>query len=53
MDQQVEQLAVLNPGQALAATTLNTIQTLAYEDINPSVETHQRYPIKGSPSREK
>lgn len=41
MGYQMNQVGHENSGQALVATTLNAVLTLAYEDVNPTTDPHQ------------
>lgn len=43
--------APLNHGQELAAATLNAVPTLAYEEVNPGAEMHQRQPYQRPPQK--
>lgn len=46
INHQVGQSDPLNPGQASTVATLNTVPTLAYEKVDPSVETCQSMPYQ-------
>lgn len=46
MDHQVRPLTFLNLGQVLAATILNAVPTLAYEEVTSSAKTYQVRPCQ-------